>query len=366
MATACKVAKLCQEKSDSESKNSCAGEDETQNEKPKTAFPPTDVTLEVEGIDIHLNKQVLMDKSPVLKAMFESDFSEKGKVRISLPGKKYGDFVNFLHTFYFPDFLAPITEKNVLEVAYLADEYQIMDLKDKCESFIIENCKRTSEEEDHHIETETLVDYAACAEEHHMAVALPFIIKLCSKHSTESLKQANIETKVTADTQRKILDVRCAFMEQEIACTLDKGEQNILQLMELAWEAQSNAKMAMCENRLVANCKQVNSETINKTIGNFTRERLLDYIIAAERYKLKSLLSSAVEVASKCNSMGMKNEIKYKKISSLTKYEIDTKRLNLLERCGKIESSYNLFQSSNFYISSVFGTPASSKPFVNF
>ncbi|XP_061176167.1 kelch-like protein 23 [Saccostrea echinata] len=158
-----------------------------------------------------------MDKSPMFKAMFEIDLSEKHKQRIPLPGKKYTDFVNFLYTFYNPELVAPITEKNVLVAGSLADEYQIMDLKDKCESFILENCKRASENREICIDIETLLEYASYAENHNMPLALSLIIKLCSKHSNESLKKANLEAKVSADTHRKILDIRCSLMERKVA-----------------------------------------------------------------------------------------------------------------------------------------------------
>ncbi|XP_062590741.1 uncharacterized protein LOC134252316 [Saccostrea cucullata] len=323
---------------------------ELQNEERRISFPPTDVILEVEGTDIHLNKQMLMDNSPVFKVMFESDFSEKHKDRISLPGKKYADFVNFLYTFYNPELLAPLTKKNVLAVVSLADEYQIMNLKDKCESFILEDCKRACGEGNYRIETETLLDYAACSEEHNLTLVLPLIKELCSKHSFESLKEANIDTKVTADMRRNILETRCALMEQEIVSSLDKGEKNILKLMELAWEAQYDSKMETCENRLVANCKLFIKEASSKIVETFSKETIIDYIIAAERYELKNLLSCAVELASKCNSTGFKNGCKYNEITSLTKYEIDTKRLNFLEKNCRIDNSYNLFPQWGMFL----------------
>ncbi|XP_062590742.1 kelch-like protein 3 [Saccostrea cucullata] len=332
MATACKVPKLCLEKSNSEPKESCSGEDETQKDEPKTAFPPTDVILEVEGMDIHLNKQALADHSSVFKAMFESEFSEKNKDRISLPGKKYGDFVTFLHTFYYPGFLAPITEQNVLRIACLADEYQIIDVKEKCESFILENCKRACVEVDYRIKTETVVEYASYAEKHNMKTGgLPLIIKLCSKYGTETLKQANFETKVTADTQRKILEVRCSFLEKELASTLEKGDGNILKSLELAWATQNEAKLEKYEDSLVSTCRQINVETVEGLNGTISTGTLLDYIIAAERFKLRTLLFLAIELASKCPTSMLKKEYKYIKISSLTKSKIESRRLQRLE-----------------------------------
>lgn len=90
MATKCKQQKL---------------EEET------TLFLQPDVILEVEGKQLHVRKQVLAENSPVFRRMFESDFKERRDVKIPLPGKKYKDFEMFLHTFYHPAIICPITSK---------------------------------------------------------------------------------------------------------------------------------------------------------------------------------------------------------------------------------------------------------------
>ncbi|XP_062605982.1 uncharacterized protein LOC134267788 [Saccostrea cucullata] len=326
--------------------NACELPSSADMKEPLKPFPPTDVIFEVEGKDIHLNKQTLMERSPVFKTMFESDFIEKGKETIPLPGKKYEEFVNFLYTFYNPELVAPITEKNVLVVGSLADEYQIMDLKDKCESFILDHCKQVSENRGIRIDVETLLDYATYAENHNMTSALSLIIKLCSKHSTESLKKANLEAKVSADTHRQILDVRCSLMERQVATSVEKGEQTISDLMEFAWETQDYDKMKKCEGRLVAICEKANKDPPD--IGALTRVTILDYIIAAERFNLTRLLSSAIEVASSCNSTPLINEDKYKDISKSTQYEICKERVSLLEQVCTIESKYNLFKPPEY------------------
>lgn len=75
---------------------------------PSTLFSPSDVILVVEGFKLHAHKEVLTDKSPVFKRMFESDFKEKSQIEISLPGKKIKHFEEFLWTLYHPGY-RPIT-----------------------------------------------------------------------------------------------------------------------------------------------------------------------------------------------------------------------------------------------------------------
>ena len=77
--------------------------------KPRTLFLRTDVTLEVEARQIHVNRQTLADHSPVFKGMFESDFKEKHMDNIPFPGKKFEDFEIFLSSFYYNEFQHTIT-----------------------------------------------------------------------------------------------------------------------------------------------------------------------------------------------------------------------------------------------------------------
>ena len=64
--------------------------------KMKLLFKKQNTTLIVEGEEIHINNEELMEKSPVFKAMFTSNFKEKNAKQIPLPGKKLKDFLTFL------------------------------------------------------------------------------------------------------------------------------------------------------------------------------------------------------------------------------------------------------------------------------
>ncbi|XP_062605980.1 kelch-like protein 23 [Saccostrea cucullata] len=210
MATESKIPKLCQEEA-------CVSEEcvtEQEEDKPKLHFMPTNVILEVEGRDIHVNKQVLSDHSPVFKAMFELDFTEKHKNKIQLPGKKYDDFVYFLYTFYYPERLDPVTENTVLRIAPLAEEYQISLVKKQCEKFLEKLCKSTARDVDKQIEISTLVEYTACAEQFNMESVLPSAIQLCAECPTESLKLAGMENKLTDDLQKVFRNVEILYWKK--------------------------------------------------------------------------------------------------------------------------------------------------------
>ena len=60
----------------------------------------SDVILEVEGRQLHANRAVLAHYSPVFRKMFFSDFNEKSKNIVPLPGKTYDDMVTFFNVLF--------------------------------------------------------------------------------------------------------------------------------------------------------------------------------------------------------------------------------------------------------------------------
>ena len=94
-----------------------------------------DVVLRVEGERVYCNKAILSCASPVFEKMFSGDFKEEKQEEISLPGKKYKDFISFLECIH-PTTLAEITIENVGAVLPLAEEYQVVQLKKRCDNFL--------------------------------------------------------------------------------------------------------------------------------------------------------------------------------------------------------------------------------------
>ena len=63
---------------------------------------------------------------------------------------------------------------------------------------------------------------------------------------------------------------------------------------------------------------------LNKhSYDGLTMETLVEIIIAAECFKLEKLWSSAVKLASKCNSKQLKGRKRYHQISNDTRFKID-------------------------------------------
>lgn len=63
----------------------------------------SDITLVVEGKQLHASKMVLSMWSPVFEAMFQNNFKEKSAKEIPLPGKKFDDMLVLMKVLHPPN-----------------------------------------------------------------------------------------------------------------------------------------------------------------------------------------------------------------------------------------------------------------------
>ncbi len=75
-------------------------DDEVDFSKP---WAHSDIRFEVEHSVVHANKTILSMWSPVMHAMFEQDFKEKGQHQIKLPGKCYAHFLELMQAVHPPN-----------------------------------------------------------------------------------------------------------------------------------------------------------------------------------------------------------------------------------------------------------------------
>ena len=59
-------------------------------------YKPTNIALVVEDKELYVNKDELMEYSPVFRNMLSKDFVEKNLTKIKLPGKRIEAFSCFL------------------------------------------------------------------------------------------------------------------------------------------------------------------------------------------------------------------------------------------------------------------------------
>lgn len=96
----------------------------------------SDAIFVVEEQRFYVHRWLLSWWSPVFDKMFSSDFLEKNKTEIPLPGKKRVEFQELMLMVYS---LAErtITIENCFYLLKLADEYQMEVLLQKCEDFLV-------------------------------------------------------------------------------------------------------------------------------------------------------------------------------------------------------------------------------------
>ena len=123
--------------------------DKESNREPQDFTQPwkfSDVVLVVEGEKLHVHRAVLALCSPVFETMFTSEFQEKEKKEISLPGKKANEVKELLQVIYPTVERKPpdeIKEENCPYLLSLAHEYQMAAISQRCEDFIVKIMKES-------------------------------------------------------------------------------------------------------------------------------------------------------------------------------------------------------------------------------
>lgn len=110
------------------------------------AWKFSDVVLVVEGEKLHVHRAVLALCSPVFEKMFTSEFQEKEKKEISLPGKKANEVKELLQIIYPSVEEKPtrqIKKENCHFLLRLAHEYQMAAITQRCEDFIVKIMKES-------------------------------------------------------------------------------------------------------------------------------------------------------------------------------------------------------------------------------
>merc|ERR1712137_258698 len=96
------------------------------------------IEVVVGGETMEVSSAILAMSSPVFAKMLGSDMKESNGRRIELPGKskaEFSVFLSFLHPVMGRN--AIITEDNVDVLVVWFDEYEIISMKNECESFLL-------------------------------------------------------------------------------------------------------------------------------------------------------------------------------------------------------------------------------------
>jgi len=101
----------------------------------------SDAVLVVEGQKFHVHRFTLAMWSPVFETMFTSEFKEKNSCEIPLTGKKASEIKELLLIIY-PTVSKKgwktVTNDNCYFLVKLADEYQMEDIRKRCEDVLVD------------------------------------------------------------------------------------------------------------------------------------------------------------------------------------------------------------------------------------
>ncbi|XP_078349973.1 uncharacterized protein LOC144634815 [Oculina patagonica] len=207
--------------------------------QPKCSQPPTqpektldfskpwkmsDLVLSVQGKKLHVHRAILAISSPVFETMLSSNFKEKNAKEIPLPGKKVGEIEDLLRAIY-PSCKNAITRQNCCALLELSCEYQMDELKDRCEEFVFDTYMPNMTTK----RTERSSAVKKLREE-----ALQFVVMSQRHQLSEKVVERCITTFVSQDTRWKSLKTNALFSQLE--------PQTSIKIME--------ERMKFLENRL--------------------------------------------------------------------------------------------------------------------
>ena len=97
------------------------------------------------GAKQHVHRAVRTVRSPVFEGMCTSEFQGNGEKEIPIPGKMASEIMELLQIIY-PSVEEKLTEENCYRLLRLADEYKMMAIVHRCETFIVEKINKSKQE----------------------------------------------------------------------------------------------------------------------------------------------------------------------------------------------------------------------------
>lgn len=184
----------------------------------------SDLVLLVEERNLHVHKAILAISSPVFETMMSSNFKEKNAKEIPLPGKKVEEIEDMLRAIY-PYCEHAITRQNCCSLLELSSEYQMDELKKRCERFVLETYKPIMNTTwySHSSAVKTLreeaLQFVVMSQRHQLSeeVVRRCITTFVSQLSRwESLETNAFYSQLESQNRLKIMEERVKFLENRL------------------------------------------------------------------------------------------------------------------------------------------------------
>ena len=169
----------------------------------------SDVVLVVEDQKFHVHRSTLAFWSPVFEKMFMSDFKEKSKDEISLPGKKASEIKQLLHMMYPSLEEKPVTKSNCYFLLELAHEYQIESIAQKCEAFMVTVVKAKQEND--------VIAMLIYGQKYHLKCLITTCIYEARLLTFNQLKEHKMRVEIGLDNYKQITEGIIQRLEATVA-----------------------------------------------------------------------------------------------------------------------------------------------------
>lgn len=184
----------------------------------------SDLVLLVEERKLHVHKALLAISSPVFETMMSSNFKEKNAKEIPLPGKKVEEIEDLLRAIY-PYCEHAISRQNCCSLLELSSEYQMDELKKRCEKFVLDTYKPITNTTRHqHSSTskalrEEALQFVIVSQRHQLSeeVVQCCIATFASQLSRwESMEANALYSQLERQYKQRVMEERVKFLENRL------------------------------------------------------------------------------------------------------------------------------------------------------
>ncbi|XP_033726488.1 BTB and MATH domain-containing protein 38-like [Pecten maximus] len=188
----------------------------------------SDVTLLVEGTELHVHRQYLAEWSPVWRRMFLGGFLEQQARQIPLPGKRINEVTELLHCIYPSQ--KSISDENVRFLLELAEEYQIDKIKHRCENFLITQ--------------QSSLEALHLAQKFRLRTLYRHCVNFSKTKSLSVLERNPHYAKLSAETKVDVLKAKTEMLS-DYASSLAKQETSLSRKCDLLTMERDNMKSSL-------------------------------------------------------------------------------------------------------------------------
>ena len=164
----------------------------------------SDVVLVVEDKRFHVHKGTLSMWSPVFEKMFSSEFREKSASEIPLPGKNAAEIKEMLLVIYPTS--KPISENNCYSLLSLAREYQMEQLTERCEKYLLQREKTPHQ----------AIDFLVLANEFTMEDLSKQCVEIAKHISITELRRHEKYALIAPENGKQLAERRGELLENKI------------------------------------------------------------------------------------------------------------------------------------------------------